>query len=973
MAKKNGDLIKTNNDEWLYDIPNLYTYCLDNRLNVKRTKAQLFVQRYKGKLIKIVTKRGNSIKATKEHPLLVSERGVLKWKKLKDINIGDYIAISQFKVPPKKIELENDVVGYLKKKYPLVMTYNDYNKFKRKTNNFTKLDNLTIKEFNILRILGNFSHKEIANATDFSCSWIQKILSGEKRITNSIKATLIKFFKNNKNRLAKIERYELLVGYKARSGKKNYTKFIDVKYIDEDIVKWFAFVLSEGHAHYKRIVVAQKKYKELLEEFGKISKRKFNIIPKKTIREDGVENYEIYSKPFREYLYFKFNLKIGSHRESPICDWVLSLPYKLQALFLKYFFALECDVQKNIIRLTQVSKRNINIISTMLNNFGIEHRLKINYRNNKGIEYLLSIDGRDNLRKFIKNIKIYDLKKLKKVNNYLRSIKLTNPSSFTLTPINSDSLKILASIIPRYTLKNNYYYYKNNKINRKILDLTIRDVEKWLSVAKQLLNNNNIRKIIKIFKIDKADLSRKMGYSRSYVDNSLKHSNTIRYKNVIKNIHKISKDKIRAVKAIYKDLVLLSNPFILWEKVIAKDEVDYDDYIVDLIVPKYHNFIAGFGGVVCHNTTLVEAITGRWAAQHSEELKRGITIKLGYADATIYKCEKCFYYSSTLKCPKCFEDCKPQRTISFVDAPGHETLMATVLAGASLMDGVLLTIAANEKCPQPQTKEHLMALEIVGIKSIIIVQTKIDLVLEEQSLENYKQIKEFVKGTIAENAPIIPVSAQHKINISYLLEAIQLRIPTPQRDTEKPPKMFVVRSFDINKPGTKPENVEGGVLGGSLIQGKLKLGDEIEIKPGLQIKDKWITLKSKVVGLQKAGKNIDEAGAGGLLGVQTQLDPSLTKADSLAGSLAGKELPPIVNKISMKFELLKDKLEPIKVGEVLMLNIGTGRTIGTVKSVKKSVVDIDLKLPICFESGNRAVISRRIADKWKLIGYSILN
>ena len=89
------------------------------------------------------------------------------------------------------------------------------------------------------------------------------------------------------------------------------------------------------------------------------------------------------------------------------------------------------------------------------------------------------------------------------------------------------------------------------------------------------------------------------------------------------------------------------------------------------------------------------------------------------------------------------------------------------------MDGAILVIAANEPCPQPQTKEHLMALDALGIKNVIIVQNKIDLVDEERAKENYKQIKEFVKGTVAENAPIIPISAHHEANLDILLKAIQ--------------------------------------------------------------------------------------------------------------------------------------------------------------------------------------------------------
>lgn len=325
-------------------------------------------------------------------------------------------------------------------------------------------------------------------------------------------------------------------------------------------------------------------------------------------------------------------------------------------------------------------------------------------------------------------------------------------------------------------------------------------------------------------------------------------------------------------------------------------------------------------------------------------------------------------FSSSDKCGKCFEVCDVVRTVSFVDAPGHETLMATVLAGASLMDGVIFTIAANERCPQPQTQEHLMVLGIVGIKNIIIVQTKIDLVTKEEALENYKQIKEFVKGTVAENAPVIPVSSKQKINLDVLLNAIQEFIPTPERDLTKPVKMYVVRSFDINKPGTEPAKLKGGILGGGIVQGKLDVGDEIEIKPGIKIKDKWQPIKTKVTGLQKAGKDLKTAGAGGLLGVLTELDPYLTKADSLNGSVAGIQLPNTLSTFTMEYNLFDKK--KIIAGEILLLNVGTGRTIGTAKMSKGNKCEVVLKTPICTDKSDRVVISRKIEDRWRLSGWA---
>jgi translation initiation factor 2 subunit 3 len=388
-------------------------------------------------------------------------------------------------------------------------------------------------------------------------------------------------------------------------------------------------------------------------------------------------------------------------------------------------------------------------------------------------------------------------------------------------------------------------------------------------------------------------------------------------------------------------------------------------------------------GHVAHGkTSLVEAISGKLTLTHSEELKRGITIRLGYADASIYKCLNCGKYSTSPKCPFCFSDTELQRTVSFIDAPGHETLMATVLTGTSLMDGAILIIAANEKCPQPQTREHLAVLELMGIKNVIIVQSKIDLVSEEEALKNYHQIKDFVKGTSLEEAPIIPVSSQQRVNIDAVLEAIEKFIPTPKRDETKDLKMFVARSFDINKPGTEPEKLVGGVLGGAIAQGKLKLEDEIEIRPGIRLGEKFQPLFTKVVGLQKAKLDLEEAGPGGLLGILTELDPFLTKSDSLVGNVVGLpgKLPEVFSSLSLEVNLLErvvgsedlKEMAPIKLNEDLMINVGTARSVGTVVEMKKNRIQLKMKIPVCAEKEDKIVISRQVAGRWRLVGYGVI-
>jgi len=397
----------------------------------------------------------------------------------------------------------------------------------------------------------------------------------------------------------------------------------------------------------------------------------------------------------------------------------------------------------------------------------------------------------------------------------------------------------------------------------------------------------------------------------------------------------------------------------------------------------------GTAGHVDHGkTTLIQALTGSWAAKHSEELRRGITIKVGYADTAIYKCPSCpppECYTVKEKCPKCGGPTELQRIVSFVDCPGHEVLMTTMLSGAAIMDGALLVIAADEKVPQPQTREHLAALGVIGVEKIIVVQNKIELVSEEQVHENYEEILRFLKGTIAEDAPIIPISALHETNIDVLLEMIERRMPTPKRDLTKPPRMYVLRSFDVNKPGTPAEKTIGGVLGGSLQQGVLREGEELEIRPGIRMESKgrveYQPLFSEVVTLHAGGRRVREATCGGLIGIGTKLDPSLTKADGLVGNAVGKPgtLPPVAEQLKLEIHLFKQaigtremtRVEKIKTREALVLNGGTAVTVGIVATAKRDTIEVNLRRPICIDESDRVAISRRIEDRWRLIGYGI--
>ncbi len=388
-------------------------------------------------------------------------------------------------------------------------------------------------------------------------------------------------------------------------------------------------------------------------------------------------------------------------------------------------------------------------------------------------------------------------------------------------------------------------------------------------------------------------------------------------------------------------------------------------------------------------STIVQSLTGVWTARHSEELRRGITIRVGYADASFFECPSCeppSNYSTSKICPNCKSETKFLRAVSFVDCPGHHSLMVTMLSGAAIMDGALFVISSSVKCPQAQDREHLLAAGMVGLQKLVLVQNKIDVVDRERALQNREEIRQFTKNTVAETAPVIPVSAQHRLNIDALICAIQERMPTPERDQVVPARMSILRSFDVNRPGTEAEDITGGVVGGSVVQGVFKHGEDVEVRPGIRTEEgnkmKYESLVAKVEGLQAGGGDVKQAAPGGLIAMRTDLDPSITKSDGLVGNVLGKagSLPPTIEKASLDIELFEkavgtEQLVPvqkIKMNEPLVLNVGTAVTSGVVTSVREDLAEVGLKRPICSEPGSKVALSRRISESWRLIGFGTL-
>lgn len=393
-------------------------------------------------------------------------------------------------------------------------------------------------------------------------------------------------------------------------------------------------------------------------------------------------------------------------------------------------------------------------------------------------------------------------------------------------------------------------------------------------------------------------------------------------------------------------------------------------------------------GVVGHvdhgKTTLVQALTGIWTARYSEELKRSMTIKLGYAEGYIGVCEGLEIpeaYTTSEVCPQ-GSRLRVIKSVSYVDAPGHEVLMATMLSGAALMDAAILVIAANEPCPQPQTREHLKSLEIIGLDQLIVVQNKIDIVSYEQAKENYRQIVDFLATTRYSKVPIIPVSALHKVNIDVLAMGMAKMFREPERDYSKPAMMLIARSFDVNLPGTKPDKLVGGVVGGSILKGVLRIGDEVEIKPGIRIelkggRVKYEPLITRVSSIRYGNISVDEAKPGGLVAIGTLLDPSITKGDSLMGNVLGHSVPDPVSDIRVEYNLFErvlgsrtqEVIEPLKVRETIFLIIKTAWARGVLTRVTRDEFEIKLEKPVVTLGKDKVAIIRQVRGRWRLVGW----
>jgi translation initiation factor 2 subunit 3 len=926
------------------------------------------------------------------------------WTKAKDLRVSDYVAFLA-QVPLEEGVQFPDPFGRLRERYDIV-NWQDCQRLEEVTDGFSIFSGIEPRGFEQLRILSRLPNTEFCRRAGIDPKTWRGILAGTKRFRYPVRARLAACFAHLRPKGLKPGEFMIV----QRSGSPRHIRKLREFNLDSDLAKWFAFVWSEGSSGKGFVDVTQTVEKEMLREYLRISREKLGLMVRRY--KGGI--YKTYDTPFVDYLRFKFGFAPGNKYESPISSWVCRLPRDEKATFLRWFLTLdgEFNTKAGQISVTQANDRNIVVISYLLASFGIIPRfgkLSRQVKAGRRTYSRLSISGRRNLRLFAENIRFESSRKQQALLEYLRRIKEASKESDLSIPLDAASLRHLMRRIgltrerfkPRACLssmKGSSWYKayeglaRTGRISRPKLLQMAQSLQDHFDLVENSMNELHknpgaLRRHFAIIGMSLEQVSEEMGIGRRRLMRMLERgSRTERAAITDFAIHRTAELLKEAGPGIDQLRTLSSTP-LEFDRIKFIERENYEGKVFDLTVPEYANFIAGKGAIVCHNTTLTQAITGIWASAHSEELKRGITIKVGYADAAFYKCSEDHgvgVYSTSSKCPICGRKTTFLRAVSFVDCPGHESLMTNMLAGAFLMDGALLVIASNEPVPKPQTREHLQALQMLGMKKIVIAQNKVDLVTDAEAKKNFEQIKKFVQGTVAEDAPVIPISAQQRLNIDALIEALEDVIPTPVRDVKASPLMYVVRSFDVNRPGAEISGLSGGVLGGSLTRGELKVGDEIELKPGMieERSGKFAPVITRISSLQTGAGSTEKVGPGGLVAVGTHLDPTYTKGDQMVGSVIGRPgtLPETLEHVKLDVTLLETavgatelvKVDKVKLGENVRLNLGTASTQAVVTSVRGDVVEMDLKKPVAIELGMRAAISRRIAERWRLIGSGIL-
>ena len=402
------------------------------------------------------------------------------------------------------------------------------------------------------------------------------------------------------------------------------------------------------------------------------------------------------------------------------------------------------------------------------------------------------------------------------------------------------------------------------------------------------------------------------------------------------------------------------------------------------------NFNLGtLGSVSDGKSTMIYQLTGIKTQKHSSEKHRNITIKPGYANLKIWFCNNCNNYESSssnqneMKCKCCEENTQLINYLSFVDCPGHAELILTMMGSISLMTGAIVIVSAAESInKKPQLIQHLIASKMANIDKLIICFNKLDLISKEVAIERKKELDDLLKKLDIKPYIIIPTAFNKKLGIQYLLKAIMEVFPPKENNNKENNSFFrITRSFDINKIGTNWTDIQGGVIGGSLIHGQLNIGDTVEIKPGILSKNKdgkFINqpIITKILSLETDNKNLDKLNPGGLVGIGTEIDPYYCKNDMLSGNILGKvgTLPDIYTEVKLKYKQLDEfdgKWNP-KNGDTIFLQIGNISVESRLIKNNKDNFIFNLLKPTCIEENDKILVCRKEDNILKIVGFGIM-
>ena len=378
--------------------------------------------------------------------------------------------------------------------------------------------------------------------------------------------------------------------------------------------------------------------------------------------------------------------------------------------------------------------------------------------------------------------------------------------------------------------------------------------------------------------------------------------------------------------------------------------------------------IGMLGSVSDGKSTTVRSLSGVSTQRHSSEMKRNITIKPGYANMKIYKDEDGYNVK---------ESGSIVHHVSFIDCPGHYQLIVTMMSNIRLMDGIILVVSAAEPIEKkPQLLQHIAAIKLSKIKNVIVLLNKLDLVSKKVAMERYSSLVEVLNKNDIEPRRIIPVCMNHMIGVDMVLESIMEFMPPTEKNVDVEPLFMISRSFDVNHPHTYYTDIVGGVVGGSMLRGQFKVGDEIEICPGIVSNNngilEWNPHHTIISSLKSDTIELTNVLPGGLIGIGTDIDPYYCKNDGMAGQMVGLKgkMPPTILTLTTTFEKIEfdgNSWEP-KNGANITVITGTYCCDGKITSFDDHNITIILQRPVCLDKENMIVLCEKTREAFHIVG-----